>query len=162
MAFTAPDANGIITQTGRDLDYSGLAGNSGVTITTDAGLTFYDFGTNRLIVTGTIFHDPEKDVVIFRHISTDSTVSTPVLAISNPANNWKTVESYARDAEGRIVVTATGHGYLEGDGVRFRLVTGSNLEQQRVRIAEATADTFTIDQSDYFELPDSTQVNSIQ
>ena len=155
MAFTAPDANGIITQTGRDLDYSGLAGNSGVTITTDAGLTFYDFGTNRLIVTGTIFHDPEKEVVIFRHISTDSTVSTPVLAISNPANNWKTVESYARDAEGRIVVTATGHGYLEGDGVRFRLVTGSNLEQQRVRIAEATADTFTIDQSDYFELPDS-------
>ena len=156
MAFSAP-ASGVITQTGRDLDFSGLVGNAGVTVTTDAGLTYYDFGTNRLVVRGTIFHDPEKEVVIFRHISTSSTVSTSVLAISNPANNWKNTQGYARDVEGRIVVAATGHGYLEGDAIRFRSVTGSNLEQQRVRIAEATADTFTIDQSDYFDLPDSSQ-----
>ena len=120
MAFSAPDVNGIITQSGRDLDFSGLVGNTGVTITTDAGLTYYDFGTNRLVITGTVFHDPEKEVVIFHHISTSATTSTTVLAISNPANNWKNTQGYARDVEGRIVVTSVAHGYLEGDAIRFR------------------------------------------
>lgn len=155
MAFSAPDANGVITQSGRDLDYSGLAGNSGVTITTDAGITYYDFGTNRLVVKGTIFHDPEKEVVIFHHASSSDAVDSKILLVTAPANNWKNTAGYSRDADGNIVVTSTAHGYEVGDAVRFRLVTGSNLEQEKVRIGAVTTDTFTIDNSSYYTLPDS-------
>ena len=66
MSFSEP-LNGTITQTGSDSDLSGLSGNSGVTITTDEGMTYYDFGVNRLSVKGGLKIDPESEVAIFQH-----------------------------------------------------------------------------------------------
>jgi len=108
MSFTAP-SSGVITQTGRDLNFSGLAGNSGVTITTDAGITFYDFGQNRLLVQGNIHHDPEKEVLIFRHLSTvnSSATNSPVLKIEYTPNVFVSITGWSRDASGYLVFTAT-------------------------------------------------------
>ena len=123
MAFTAPDANGVITQTGRDLDLSGLAVNGGATITTDVGITTYDFGTNRLFVEGTIFHDPEKEVLVFRHTSTSTTDNGNVacIYINNPSTNWSNISGpWAVDADGRFVLTITGNSFQIGDAFAIR------------------------------------------
>jgi hypothetical protein len=154
MAFTAPDANGVITQTGRDLDLSGLAVNGGVTITTDAGVTYYDFGTNRLYVQGTLFHDPEKEVAIFHHSST--TTANPAscaIRVDLGANSWKTITLWEKDADGYLVATFAAHGYLVGDAIRIRSTTNSQLEQRMHRIRSVTADTVTLESSTNWSIP---------
>ena len=71
MSFANPDSNGFIVQTGTDNDLSDLANNTGVTTTQDAGVTFYDFGNNKLKVYGTVHQDPETEVCIFQDDSTE-------------------------------------------------------------------------------------------
>jgi len=158
MAFSAPDANGIITQTGRDSNLSGLSVNGGVTITTDAGVTYYDFGTNRLYVEGTLFHDPEKEVAIFHHISTSTTTSTTVFSVNKSANNWQSPESWAKDSDGLLVLTDTAHGLEVGDAIEVRL-NGSTTAEGRTsdgrlfRLSAVTANTATLESSAMFSLP---------
>ena len=161
MAFSAPDANGVITQTGRDLDYSGLAGNSGVTITTDVGITTYDFGTNRLVVTGTIFHDPEKEVLVFRHTSTSMTGngSVPCIYIDYSPVGWTNISGpWTLNAEGRFVLTITGHSFQVGDAFAIRSAViaddtdGKNYDyiiQKTHRVMEVNGDAVTIHTKPY-------------
>lgn len=147
MSFTAP-SSGVITQTGRDLNFSGLAGNSGVTITTDAGITFYDFGQNRLLVQGTINHDPEKEVLIFRHLSTSSSVSTPVLKVELTTNAWVNITGWQRDANGYWVITTT-HSYQVGDALSISQTLTTGLDSVW-RVRAVSGNNVTLDASHLF------------
>lgn len=156
--FTAPDANGIITQTGRDSNLSGLSVNGGVTITTDAGVTYYDFSSNRLLVEGSIFHDPEKEVAIFHHISTSQTTPTFVLSINNGVNAWGSPQSWSKNAAGLLVLTKAAHGLQVGDAIKVRLngsttSDGRSIDTRLFRISAATTDTMTLESSAMFSLP---------
>ena len=158
MAFTAPAANGIITQTDRDSNLSGLSVNGGVTITTDAGVTYYDFGSNRLLVEGSIFHNPEKEVAIFHHISTSQETSTSVLSINNSVIAWGSPQSWAKNAAGLLVMTKAAHGLQVGDAVKVRLngsttSDGRSINNRLFRISAATTDTMTLESSAMFSLP---------
>ena len=160
MAFSAPDANGLITQTGTDLNYAGLAVNGGVTITTDAGITYYDFGTNRLLIGGTIYHDPESEVLIFHHTSASTATSTPVLMISYPANSIKSVTAWTRNADGNLVATSAAHGYVVGDAVEVRGLGGgaSLLHLRTFRVESATTDTVTLGRTSMYLTPTGGQL----
>ncbi len=157
MAFSAP-VSGVITQTGRDINLSGLSVNGGVTITTDAGVTYYDFGNNRLLVEGSISHDPEKEVAIFHHISTSTTTPTFVLSINNSVNAWGSPQSWSKDATGLLVLTKAAHGLQVGDAIKVRLngsttSDGRSMDNRLFRISAATTDTMTLESSAMFSLP---------
>ena len=157
MAFSAP-VSGVITQTDRDSNLSGLSVNGGVTITTDAGITYYDFGTNRLLVEGSIFHDPEKEVAIFHHISTSVTTPTFVLSIYNGVIAWGSPQSWSKNAAGLLVLTKAAHGLQVGDAIKVRLngsttSDGRSINNRLFRISAATTDTMTLESSAMFSLP---------
>ncbi len=157
MAFSAP-VSGVITQTGRDSNLSGLSVNGGVTITTDAGVTYYDFGSNRLLVEGSIFHDPEKEVAIFHHISTSTTTPTFVLSINNTVNAWGSPQSWSKDAAGLLILTKAAHGLQVGDAIKVRLngsttSDGRSMDNRLFRISAVTTDTMTLESSAMFSLP---------
>ena len=152
MAFATPDANGVIFQSGRDIDLSDLANNSGVTTTIDDGITYYDFGTNRLWILGTVWHDPDKEVMIFHHTSIADNVTTHVLRVEETASSrsWQNPTGWSVDGDGNYVITHTGHSVQVGDAIRVRLVTGSAIEQKQIRVSDVTANTITLERSSYW------------
>ena len=159
MAFSAPAA-GVITQTGRDLTYTGLAGNAGVTRTVDDGITYYDFGTNRLYVQGTLFHDPEKEVVIFHHDALDTTFQ-PCLYINRTATDWGNNSAWSLAADGNLTFTRTGHTFLVGDAVEIRSTatggasTANNLNNIVFRVIAVNGSNVTIDTNKDVPIPAS-------
>ncbi len=120
MAFTA--SGGLITQTfqTRDLNFSGLVGLPGVTRTVDSGTTYYDLSTNRLSIQGTIFHDPEKEVLIFHHNATGIGTPAQVIYVYSAVAGWSSGHTYTRDEENYVVVNKESHGFLSGDAVQNR------------------------------------------
>lgn len=88
MSFSLNSGTGVITQTGTNTNLSGLASISGVTVTDDdptgQGLTIYDMGDLRLKISGTLSHDPDKELMIFHHekSSSDNGVNEPVITIT--------------------------------------------------------------------------------
>ena len=46
---------------------SGLSAVTGVTTTTDTGATYYDVGTLQIVIKGTLYHDPDEEVLIMHH-----------------------------------------------------------------------------------------------
>jgi hypothetical protein len=150
MAFSAP-SGGVITQTGRDLNFSGLAGNAGVTRTVNSGITYYDFGLNRLAVQGTVFHDPEREVLIFQHNATSVASDVSCLYIYKAVDTW-IVPSWSRDAEGYLVVGRVSHGYLAGDAIHIRS-TNVGAVNRIHRVRSATTNTITLDSSISYPTP---------
>jgi len=68
MAFSL--SGNTITQTGTDTDLSGLWLISGVNRFSTNGQVLYDMGTDLvLVVTGTLYHDPDKEILIFRKVT---------------------------------------------------------------------------------------------
>jgi hypothetical protein len=157
MSFAAPDANGVIFQSGRDYDLSDLASNSGVTTTTDNGITYYDFGTNRFHIQGTVWHDPDKEVMLFHHNSTSNTISTTVFRVAetNDSRGWKTISSWSVDSDGNYVINRTGHSVEVGDALRFRAVTNSAIDQKQARVLSVTSSTITLERGYYWAGLDS-------
>jgi hypothetical protein len=159
MAFSAP-SGGIITQTGRDLNLSGLAGNAGVTRTVDDGITYYDFGTNRLYVQGTLFHDPEKEVVLFHHDALDNTFQ-PCLYINRTATDWGNNTAWSLAADGNLTFTRASHPFQVGDAVEIRSTntggtnTANNLNNIVFRVIAITSSTVTIDTNKDVPVPPS-------
>lgn len=159
MAFSAP-SGGIITQTGRDLNLSGLAGNAGVTRTVDDGITYYDFGTNRLYVQGTLYHDPEKEVAIFHHDALDATFQ-PCLYINRTANDWGNNSAWSLAADGNLTFTRTGHTFLVGDAVEIRSTaagganTANNLNNIVFRVIAVNGSNVTIDTNKDVPVPEA-------
>ena len=131
MSFSAP-SNGIITQTGSDLNLSGLTGNSGVTITVDEGLTYYDFGVNRLSIKGGLKLDPESEVAIFQH---DQNVNGDGAALSisgTQITGWKYGFTISYNSDGNAVITYTSDTVYEvGQSLYFQGVTGDSSDSLR-------------------------------
>jgi hypothetical protein len=158
MAFTA--SGGLITQTfqTRDLNFSGLVGLPGVTRTVDSGTTYYDLSTNRLSIQGTIFHDPEKEVLIFHHNATGIVTPAQVIYVYSAVAGWSSGHTYTRDAENYVVVNKASHGFLAGDAVQIRQsynsILGDMEDLNRVhRIRSTTTSTFTLDDSTTYRIP---------
>ena len=158
MSFAAPDANGVIKQSGRDYDLSDLANNTGVTTTIDNGITYYDFGTNRLHIQGTVWHDPDKEVMLLHHNSTSNTISDPVIRLdeTSVSKSFKTISSWSVDSDGNYVIHHTGHSVEAGDAIRTRSVTSaSSMTFTKARVLSVTADTFTLERGYYYAGIDS-------
>jgi len=156
MSFAAP-ASGVIYQSGRDYDLSDLATNIGVTTTTDDGITYYDFGTNRLHIQGTLWHDPDKEVMLFHHTSTSATATTHVIKVkeTTASRSWNFIDGWSVDSDGNYVITHTGHSVEAGDALRFRNVTGSAIEQKQARVLSVTTNTITLERGYYWAGVDS-------
>ena len=50
-----------------ETDLSGLSNITGVTTTTDTGAIYYDLGNLQMIIKGTLYHDPDEEVLIMHH-----------------------------------------------------------------------------------------------
>ncbi|PQJ21184.1 hypothetical protein [Tenacibaculum sp. SG-28] len=80
---TFTQAGNVITQSGTDNDLSGLNGLSGVSVYTQGtGLdryVIYDLGNHRLVITGTLYHNPEEEQLLFNN------PPNPIVEIANGA-----------------------------------------------------------------------------
>jgi len=131
MSFSEP-SNGLITQTGSDSDLSGLSGNSGVTITTDEGMTYYDFGVNRLSVKGGLKIDPESEVAIFQHDQNVNGSGTVFSINSTEITGWKYGFTISYNSEGYAVATFTSDTTYElGQSIFFQSVSGESANAKR-------------------------------
>lgn len=157
MSFANPNGSGVIYQSGRDYNLSDLANNTGVTTTTDNGITYYDFGTNRLHIQGTVWHDPDKEVMLFHHNSTSPTTTTHVFKVAetSASRSWHNISSWSVDSDGNYVINHTGHSVEAGDALRFRAVTSSAIEQKQARVLSVTTDTITLERGYYWAGLDS-------
>jgi hypothetical protein len=129
MSFANPNASNIIVQSDRDADLTGLAGNTGVTITQDEGITYYDFGNNRLLIKGGLSVDPEKEVMIFHHDHQTDFDTTLSISGNTRADGWKYGMSFSTDADGYVVVNFTSAlpaAYIVGVSLYFQGVNGDS------------------------------------
>jgi hypothetical protein len=140
MAFSAPSA-GVITQTGRDLNFSALTTNAGVTAIQDNGVNYYIFGQNRLSVTGTVFHNPETEVLIFSHDGDGSL--QPCLYVNTSLNNSASNTGWSLAPDGNLTFTRATNPFQVGDAVGF---TGtSTLDGFNFRVIAVNGTSTTID-----------------
>lgn len=156
MSFSAP-SNGVITQSGSDLDLSGLSGNSGVTITTDQGMTYYDFGVNRLSITGGLRIDPESEVAIFQHDQNVNGDGNVIGISSAELTGWKYGITLSYDSDGNAVATfTTDTTYEVGQSLYFQGVSGDSVDSYRrfnnlphlIRSVSADTREITLDYKD--------------
>ena len=160
MPFSAPDANNIITQTGRDTSFAGLAGNAGVTRTVDDGITYYNFGQNRLYIQGTMSHNPETEVLIFSHDYVSG--SQPVLYVNKTPSDSGANSAWSLNADGNLVFTRNAHPFLVGDAVGFTSTTSSSLDNQSFRVIAVTVNTVTIDSNKTIAIPPSNGLSNLK
>ena len=128
---------GLITQSGTDANLSGLASVAGVVATDDdptgRGIIIYDMGNLRLRITGTLSHDPDKEIMIFHHTKSNGSNSTieRVLSIAGGGTyNYGIRTSYG----GKV-------GYSSGCGLIFsgRPFTNWHPSDSAIHIDNATA-----------------------
>lgn len=138
------------------------------------GLYTYDVPSDiRMNIRGTLFHDPEEEILILRH---DYSGSGEVLSLNIDDGNtdgsmvWRS--NYSRDSQNRIVITNwSGHGFEAGDGIKINNMTRgdgsydeitvngegpSNNNQgwyagKTLPVAEVTSDSITIATTEYSE-----------
>lgn len=128
MSFANP-VNGIIVQSDRDADLSGLVGNTGVTVTQDEGITYYDLGNNRLLIKGGLALDPEKEVLILHHdhsVDFDTSLS---ISGATRADGWKSGITFSTDADGYVIASFSSDlptAYIVGVTLYFQGVTGDS------------------------------------
>ena len=135
MSFANPDASNIIIQSDRDADLTGLVGNTGVTITEDEGITYYDFGQNRMKITGGLSVDPENEVMIFHHDHQINNDTSFYISGDTRSDGWKYgFSSITTDADGYIVVSFTSDlasAYIVGVSVYMQSVGGDSAGEGR-------------------------------
>ena len=131
MSFLEP-SNGVIGQTGSDMNLSGLSGNSGVTITTDEGMTYYDFGVNRLSVRSGLKIDPESEVAIFQHDQNVNGNGTVFTISGAEITGWKYGFTISYNSDGYAVATFTSDTTYElGQSIFFQSVSGESANAKR-------------------------------
>lgn len=74
----------IITQSGTDTDISGLGGITGVTTTTVGDRNYYNLGTLKLLITGTLTHDPDAECIL----TTVTGTGNPAIEVSTGTYNF--------------------------------------------------------------------------
>lgn len=136
MAFSAPDIDGVITQTGTDANLAGLSGITGITVTQDdgtRGITTYDMGTYRLKIDGILSHDPDKELMVFHHERSGNTDSgKPVISFGGAGEYYYGVKT----------TTSSGrNGYSTGCGLMIlgRPYSNWHPDDAAIYIASASA-----------------------
>jgi len=133
MSFSL--TGGVITQSGTDTDLSGLSSIAGVTITNDDpnnGKITYDMANLRLVINGTLSHDPDRELMIFHHekSSNQNTVVERVIEISNGATyNYgkKTINSIGQAGYSTgCGLMITGRGYSNWNPSDSAIYVSSN------------------------------------
>jgi len=151
MAFTY--SSNVITQTGIDNDLTGLNGKTGVTTTTDNGVVFYQIDeSTRLVIQGTLFHDPRTEVLILRHDHPAGNVNNPAMHI-DAGGVMSPVQSWTRDNDNRLVgTTSTSHGLVVDQAVLVSLPSSNSdhvLHNQCLPIISVTNNTFTLGNTEH-------------
>jgi hypothetical protein len=115
-------------------------------------MRYYDFGTNRLEIRGTVFQDPEKEVMLFHH-NYSGTASLVVLTVAQNTNAWANIASWSRDAENYLLFNTTAaHSLSAGDSVAVRLTTNTSVDRTH-RIRSVTSTSVTLDNSTSWTTP---------
>jgi hypothetical protein len=121
-------------------DLSSLTNIHTVTRTVDNSNIVTYSTYNRLLVEGTLFHDPENEILIIRNSGTGTSLSVNMNSnFIDGGNNWLTPSSWGSDSEGRTVIELLnaqddiGHTYVPGDAIEFRgnsTFTGGTQDQR--------------------------------
>ena len=127
-----------------DADLSDLSNCHVVTSTLKDDINTYDTDF-RLIVEGTLFHNPEDEVLILRNSSTGNNPASSSLYVSQAnnsyggTNGWRNITGgWTVDSDGYFVINITttdawGHTYQVGDAIESRgnsTITGGTQEQR--------------------------------
>ena len=120
-------------------DLSSLTNIHTVTRTVDNSNIVTYSTYNRLLVEGTLFHDPENEILIIRNSGNGTSLSVNMNSnFIDGGNNWRTPLSWSSDSEGRVVIEllnaqdALGNTYVPGDAIEFRgnsTLTGGTQDQ---------------------------------
>lgn len=115
-----------------EADLSSLANVHTVTRTVDnSNIVTYETYT-RMTVEGTLFHDPENEVLIIRNSTNGTSPYQQSLRVNmssnffGGSNNWKSPTSWDTDSESRFVIELSngqdkrGHTYAVGDAIELR------------------------------------------
>lgn len=160
MSFS--ESGGIITQSGRDTDLSGLTGVTGVTTKTENGITIYEVAdTHRIKVEGTLFHDPDIEVLILRH-DNQAGDTDAIYVHYDPGATWTNLANsdVEHDSDGRLVVTSTAHGLQVGDAVMYQGYDSDIYHNNVFPVYAATTDTFTLGHTEFISGLPSTSLNT--
>ena len=158
MSFS--EASGIITQSGTDTDLSGLNGVNGVTTKTENGITIYEVAdTHRIQLKGTLFHDPDVEVLILRHDNQSG--NTDAILVSY-GGGWVNISNsdVEHDSDGRLVVTSTAHGLQVGDAVQYQGYDSSKYHNINFPVYAVTTDTFTLGHTNFISGLPNTSLNT--
>lgn len=158
MSFS--EASGIITQTGTDTDLSGLNGVTGVTTKTENGITIYEVAdTHRIQLKGTLFHDPDVEVLILRHDNQSG--NTDAILVSY-GGGWVNISNsdVEHDPDGRLVVTSTAHGLQVGDAVQYQGYDSDFYYNINFPVYAVTTDTFTLGHTNFISGLPNTSLNT--
>ena len=155
-----------LVQTGTDNDLSDLKNhNNAVDVVEDDGVTYYHIPTAKMKIVGTVFHDPEKEVLLFHKETTEGFAPAETLLSINEALSiantpWKNPTSIVKNSDGSVTYTIPGHGYSVGNAVRTQSTVGGNLANQKLRVEEVIdADNFKIGRGYFYEGPTDSQSN---
>ena len=92
-----------ITQTGTDTSLAGLSGVASVTTSTYLNLVIYSLDINRLVVTGTLTFNPEREILIFGNVSqSENCLQINSGGTLNIGNN-ETKNGYVRQNFGKAI-----------------------------------------------------------
>ena len=117
MSFSLDTTRGVITQSGTDTDLSGLSGITGVTVFDDdptRGKVTYDMGDLRMVINGTLSHDPDRELMIFHHEKSSGSNSVYERVLEIAANATYNYGVKTTTSDGKV-------GYSTGCGL---MITG--------------------------------------
>ena len=144
-------------ETGRQVLQSGQtitipAGIAGVTAKREPGgvVTYQIESSLRLVVEGTLFHDPEFEILIIEH-DWPGSGDNPGIHVTYSTNIWKNVTAVTKNLDGRLVLTVSSHGYSVGDAVEYQVteVGAERLSNVVFPILETTTNTITLGMTEY-------------
>jgi hypothetical protein len=130
-ALSQTDLGDSLLQYDTDADLSDLSNCHVVTSTSTNDITTYDTDFP-MLVEGTLFHDPEDEVLIIRHSTSGTGTVSPSLMVNQPnnayggSNGWRGITGdWTVDSEGYFVLNmsttdAWGHTYQVGDAIEHR------------------------------------------
>lgn len=132
------------------------AGITGVTTKTEYGnIVIYEVeNTLRFKIEGTLYHNPENEILIIKHdwnLSNASNPTEPALWVDYNTNAWKNVTAVSKNSDNRLVLTVTSHGYSVGDAVEYQVTEAGaeRLSNVVFPILETTNNTITLGMTEY-------------
>jgi len=128
------------------------AGIAGVTTKREHGgvVTYQIASSLRLVIEGTLFHDPEFEILIIEHDYPGSGDNNGIF-VNYETNDFKDVTAVTKNLDGRLVLTVNSHGYSVGDAVEYQVneVGAERLSNVVFPILEATTNTITLGMTEY-------------